>query len=74
MILLALALVSAQAELPSFRVTFNRIGGQGGVQRVVIQARTANEARRQAEIIYHAKPMAVVPVPRRKDEDDKLRR
>lgn len=64
-LLIALALCmtgSPQATegLNAYRVSFNRIGGVSGVQRVVVWARTQNDARRQAEVLYHARPTAIV--------------
>lgn len=63
-IIIAMSVMSStpqtQEGLNAFRVTFNQIGKQGGVQRVVIWARTQNDARRQAETIYRVHPTAVV--------------
>lgn len=59
-----LALMALLGAQNTYRVTFNEIGRGGGVQRVLIEAPTQNEARRRAQTIYRARPTSVVLVRR----------
>lgn len=58
--------IEAQEGLKAYRVTFSRIGDRFGVQRVIIFARTQNDARNLAETVYHSKPTAIALIKKAK--------